>query len=151
MTSRFALSVHVLGLIAWCEESRCAPATSGEMARRINTNPVVVRRLLCDLRRAGLIGTKRGIGGGVRLLRAPEAITLRDVYEAVEAEGRLFGLHAHPPDPCCAIGGHIEGCLRAVYGGLEETLKQRLEAITIRDVCEGRLSHAGPGNRPLLV
>ena len=136
MTSRLTLSIHMLGLIAWNETCRCGPATSEQMAQSINTNPVVVRRLLGDLRRAGLVETKRGAGGGVRLLRPPERITLRDVYEAVAEDEQLLALHPNPPDACCVIGGHIDRYLRGVYDEAEEALKQRLASVSIRDVYE---------------
>ena len=145
MTSRLTLSIHMLGLMAWCDARGCAAATSEQMARSINTNPVVVRRLLVDLRRAGLVETKRGAGGGARLGRAPERITLRDVYEAVEEREPLFALHPNTPDACCVIGGHIDAYLRGVYDEAEEALKQRLASVSIRDVCEALA--ACPGRR----
>ena len=134
MTSRFTVAVHMLGLIAWSERHRGEPATSEQMARSVNTNPVVVRRLMGDLRRAGLVETKRGAGGGVRLLRAPERITLRDAYEAVEHGEALFAPHPNPPNASCPIGAHIEGYLHEVFGDAEEALKRKLGAITVAEM-----------------
>lgn len=148
MTSRFTVAIHMLGLVAWSERCRCAPATSEEMADSINTNPVVVRRLLGDLRRAGLVETKRGVGGGVRLAGKPEAIMLRDVYEALEDEEELLALHAHPPNVCCTVGGHIEDYLQGVYGDAEEALKRTLETVTIRDVYESVMARARRSGPP---
>lgn len=136
MTSRLTLSIHMLGLIAWHEACGGEPVTSEAMAQSINTNPVVVRRLLGALRRAGLVETKRGVGGGARLVVPPERITLRDVYEAVEGGERLFAMHPNQPDACCAVGAHLKPYLCGVYGEVEETLKRRLATVTIRDVCD---------------
>ncbi|HTJ85257.1 MAG TPA: Rrf2 family transcriptional regulator, partial [Polyangiaceae bacterium] len=84
MTCRFTLAVHILGMLAWVERERGVSATSEELAKSINTNPVVVRRVLGDLRRAGLVDTKRGVGGGVTLAKTASQITLRNAYEAIE-------------------------------------------------------------------
>lgn len=133
MTSQFALSLHVLGFLAWNEERGGDPVTSRQMAESINTNPVVVRRLLGDLRRAGLVETQRGAGGGVSLNRAPEAITLRQVYESV-TEAPLFCRHPNPPDRSCFVGGQIEQVLCEVFTEAEEALKAKLADLTIADV-----------------
>ena len=143
MTSRFTIAVHMLGLIAWSERRRGEPATSEQMAASINTSPVVVRRLMGDLRRAGLVETRRGAGGGVRLLRAPERITLRNAYEAVEEGEALFAAHPNPPNAACAIGAHIEGYLREVFGEAEEALKQKLGAVTVAEMYGEIAARAG--------
>lgn len=147
MTSRFTVSIHMLGLLAWWEAEGCGPATSERMAQSINTNPVVVRRLLGALRTAGLVETRRGAGGGVRLTRPAADISLRDVYEALEAEEALFALHSSPPNACCTIGGHIEDCLVGIYGEAEAALKQTLEQVTIRTVYERVVARARQNER----
>jgi Rrf2 family protein len=67
-------------------------ANAGQLARSLNTNPVVVRRILKTLESQGLVAVKPGRHGGVELLRSPEEITLEDVYKAVEPDGALFAL-----------------------------------------------------------
>ncbi len=131
MTSRFTLAAHILGMLAWSERSRGRPVTSEEMARSINTNPVVVRRILSDLRRAGLVDTKRGVGGGVTLARRAETITLKDAYEAIEEGEELFGRHPSGPNPCCQIGPLVAELMEEVYGRAERALKKSLEEMTI--------------------
>lgn len=133
MTSHFTLSLHVLGFLAWTTDRRCGAVTSRQLAESIDTNPVVVRRLLGDLRRAGLIKTRRGAGGGISLAVAPEAITLRHVFEAVQ-EGPLLTGHPGPPDQGCFVGGHIEAVLAGHFQEAEEALRQQLSAVTIADV-----------------
>ncbi len=132
MTSRFTMAVHMLGLAALRQaEGR---VTSEEMARSINTNPVVVRRLLGHLCRAGLLEVRRGAGGGVWLSRPPESITLRDVYEAVEAGEVLVAMHPRVPSTSCVIGRHITAYLEGVFGEAEEAFKQALARQTVADL-----------------
>ena len=78
---RFAFAVHVLAVLA--NESKCA--SSASLAATVNTNPVVIRRLLIDLQNAGLIKTSRGPQGGAILAKPPKNISLWHVHSAVES------------------------------------------------------------------
>ncbi|HEV7401404.1 MAG TPA: Rrf2 family transcriptional regulator, partial [Chthoniobacteraceae bacterium] len=91
--------MHTLAVLA---HQGGAGVNSGALARSVNTNAVVIRRLLSDLRAAGLIVTQRGAAGGARLSRAPGEISLDEIYQAVcEASG--FAHHPHPPNPRCPV------------------------------------------------
>jgi len=78
---RFAMAVHVLAVLAYKEGD---PVTSSCLAGSVNTNPVIIRRLLLSLKRARLIDTRKGVGAGSRLTRAPQRINLAEIYRAVE-------------------------------------------------------------------
>jgi Rrf2 family protein len=117
MTSRFTMALHALGMIAWeGERSPGQPVTSETLARSINTNPVVVRRVLADLRRAGLVETRRGVGGGVVLAKPASRISLRLVWEALEGREQLFGRHPSGPNPRCPVGCCVADYLEELYG-----------------------------------
>jgi len=75
-----AVAIHILLLLA--SDSLDGPATSLRLAGSVNTNPVVVRRITGLLARAGLIRVRRGPGGAM-LARLPSAITLGDVWCAM--------------------------------------------------------------------
>ena len=106
---------------------------SERIAASVNTNPVVIRRLLGLLRNSGLVASTRGVNAGWRLAKRPEAITLRDIYHAVE-DAPLFGLHPAPPSRTCPVGRGVQPALKKIYGGLEEQLEQRLSTITLAQV-----------------
>ena len=139
LSSRFAVAVHVLTLLAQVEDR---PATSEYMAGSINTDPVVVRRILGALRKAGLVTTQPGVGGGSSLARDPEQITLLDVYRAVE-KGRLFSLHHRPPNPHCVVGGNIQTTLESVFGEAEAAMEEVLAGITVTQVLQDVVACAG--------
>ena len=134
MTCRFTLAVHILGMLAWVERERGASATSEELANSISTNPVVVRRILGDLRRAGLVETKRGVGGGVSLARTVQHITLRDAYEAIEEGEQLFAGYPSGPNPRCVVGPVLGEYLTDVFGLAEESLKRSLGKVTVESM-----------------
>src|ERR1700755_778092 len=83
--ARLAVAVHTLGILAFAEE--CA-VTSDRIAESVQTNAVSIRRIFQALGKAGLVVGQMGPNGGARLARAPQYITLADVWRAVElAEG----------------------------------------------------------------
>lgn len=131
MNCRFTMAAHMLGMLACAEREAKCSLTSESMARSIQTNPVVVRRLLRDLARAGLVETKRGVGGGVSLARGPEDITLRDVYEAVEEDAELLGRYPTGPSQSCDMAPMVAEYLEGVVGRAETAFKQSLESTTL--------------------
>ena len=133
-SSRFAVAVHVLSLMAWSEDE---PLKSEQVADSVNTNPVVIRRMLCDLAQNKLVISQTGSMGGSRLARRPEEITLLDVYRAVECRG-VFSLHRQHPSSRCPVGVNIETVLGQVLEEVDSAVEQVLAKITIRDVV-GRL------------
>ena len=144
MTSRFTMALHALAMIA-LETDRAGgqPVTSATLAGSIGTNPVVIRRVIADLRRAGLVASRRGVGGGVSLTRPASKITLRCVWEALEGKEQLFGRHPSGPNPACPTGRCVAASLEELYGHAEAALKASLGKVTLarfqRDVAH-RLS-----------
>lgn len=133
VNSRFAFANHILTLLALAEDE---PITSAYIAGSVNTNPVVIRRLLGNLREAGLVTSQPGTGGGWRLLRAPDGISLCEVYRAVE-DDQLFGMHHRAPNNTCPVGRNIQQALGYVFSEAERALEQRLAELTIADVLRG--------------
>lgn len=135
MTSRFTMALHALGMIALeAERSGGAPVTSETLAASINTNPVVVRRVLAGLRRAGLVKTRRGVGGGVVLARPAEKISLRAVWEALEGGEPLIGRHPAGPNPHCPTACCVAAYLEQLYGHAEAALKASLGEVTLAEL-----------------
>jgi Rrf2 family protein len=129
-SSRFAVAVHVLSLMAWSEDE---PIKSEQIAVSVNTNPVVIRRMLCELAEDKLVVSQTGSTGGSRLGREPGEITLLDVYRAVECAGG-FTLHQKSPSDQCPVGGRIGAVLEDVRGEVDSAIEQVLARITIEDV-----------------
>ena len=90
MNSRLTVASHVLGMIAFCEREGGRGITSDELAESVGTNAVVIRRILAQLKHAGLITSRRGAGVGSVLARPASAITLRMVHDAVHEECELI-------------------------------------------------------------
>ena len=119
---RFAMAVHVMTVLA-CKGGN--PVSSAMLAASVNTNPVIIRRLLLHLQRARLIETRKGAGFGSRLSRLPERITLAEVYRAVEAEAP-FVLPRRAPNRECPVGQAIGAALERVFDSARQALEEDL-------------------------
>lgn len=126
-SSRFAVATHVLLSLSLHPGQRLSSAV---LATSVNTNPVVIRRLLGTLQRAGLIATTSGKTGGTELARNAAEITLRDVYEAVGG-GEIFALSPSPPNRHCPLSCAMKGVLLPVFSSAEAALAERLACTTL--------------------
>jgi Rrf2 family protein len=136
--SRLTIAVHALAWMALARDRGVEWMTSEQVAVSVNTNPVIIRRSLGDLHRAGLVDVRRGAGAGWSLVRDPGQITLLDVYDAVEQEP-LFAMHRSEPNLACPVGYGIRPVLGHVYDDIDETLRRELAGTSIADVLRSTL------------
>ncbi|WP_433707202.1 Rrf2 family transcriptional regulator [Paenibacillus illinoisensis] len=132
ISSRFSIAVHTLSLIAVAPHE----CTGDFIASSVNTNPVIIRRIMSKLKQASLIEVRPGVGGAT-LLKDPADITLLDVYRSLEVvqEGELFNFHKHP-NPDCPVGSMIERTLRAELIEAQTAMEQRLNRVTIQQMMD---------------
>ena len=124
------MAVHVLAVLGYKEGDR---VTSKLLALSVNTNPVIIRRLLLALKRAKLIETGKGAGSGSRLSRSPARINLAEVYRAVE-NAAPFATHSAKPNAGCPVGNCIRKTLEKVFESAESAMEQDLRKTTLADV-----------------
>ena len=124
------MATHVLALLA---HGGGDAMTSEYIAGSVNTNPVVVRRILALLAKAGLVVTQEGAGGGVRLAKQAKDIDLRAVYAAVETDP-LFAQHPQDPNPACPVGSTIQAALEPTLDAAETALLGSLAKTTVADL-----------------
>jgi Rrf2 family protein len=136
--SRLTLATHILTWMAKHGEE-VEIATSERIARSVNTNPVILRRLLGLMEKAYLVNVQRGTNAGWKLARKPEEITLLDVYQAVEPS-TLFALHHTQPNLRCEVGCGIAEALTDCYTSAQQVMEQELAHMTIADVLQKTLA-----------
>lgn len=137
-SSRFSVAIHILSGLYIFDTFRTkglmptdmCVTTSRKIAESVNTNPVVIRRLLGQLRKAGLVESHAGAQGGFSLARPAAKITLCDVYHAVE-EGPIFHMHYAEPNEMCRIGCCIPDSLESVLTQATDALDDVLSKRTI--------------------
>ena len=127
---RFAMAVHVLAVLAYKDGDR---VTSELLARSVNTNPVIIRRLLLALQQARLVETRKGAGFGSRLSRSAGRINLGEVFCAVEQE-EAFCLPRKKPNQACPVGHCIQAALEQVFGSARRALEADLARTTLADL-----------------
>lgn len=130
-SSRFMVAVHALSVIA--RRADGSPVCSTIVAESVNTNPVVIRRLMRDLEKASLVASVTGRSGGFTLGRHANRITLADIYKAVEDES-IFRMHKTDPKGKCPIGAAIVKLVAEPLRGAEQALEQALAGTTLDDI-----------------
>ncbi len=126
--SRLSLALHALSHMA---QDIDRPQTSSEIADHAGTNPVVVRRVLGKLRKAGLLTSERGHSGGWRLAQPSHDITLADVYLALGES--LVGSRPDAEPQTCQVERHLEVRVTKILNEVEATLIDRLSSTTIAE------------------
>lgn len=106
------------------------PATSAWLAHAMQTNPVVIRRLMAGLRDAGFVASAKGHGGGWLLSCPLEDITLRDIHEALGAP-ELLAVGHREESPGCLVEQAVNAALAQAYQEAEALLLARLGSITL--------------------
>jgi len=151
---RFSTAVQMVLSVALAEHDdfRC---TSKMLADGLGTNPSLIRKLLFPLSRDGLIRPSVGKGGGLRLGRAAERITLRDVYQSVIENKAILAIRDDIPRRC-RISANINEFFDTVTGEAEramlETLQRRTIAESLADILrldERRRSRRRTDSQPL--
>lgn len=130
--SRFTIAIHIFSCIHTFEKEY--KITSEFLAGSINVNPVIIRKLLSQLKAAGLVNVQRG-SGGAYIAKPPEQITFLDIYNAVECieNGELFHFHEHP-NPSCPVGRNIHNILDDKLRQVQKAMEAEMEKITLADV-----------------
>ncbi|MGN0035588.1 MAG: Rrf2 family transcriptional regulator, partial [Coriobacteriales bacterium] len=131
------IAIHLLAATEYFGESH--KTTSDFLASSIGCNPVIVRRVMSQLRQAGIISVRRG-AGGVTLTRPLSDITFRDVLLAVEDAGEesMFHFHEHP-NPACPVGGNIHEALDGQLAEIQRDFEADLASRTVQGVYDAIL------------
>lgn len=128
--SRFAVAVHALALLGSSAEE---VLSSDYIASSVNTNPVVIRRILSSLREAGLVESQAGAQGGIRLARTPDKISLADIYAALELGG-VMAVHSNAPNAKCIVSRNIKAVFTSVLDAAEKAVEEVLAHKTLADL-----------------
>ena len=132
ISSRFTLAIHIFACIdTFGNECK---VTSDFLAKSTNVNPVIIRKILGQLKGAGLIDVARGTGGAA-VAKPLDKITFLDVYRAVECveNGDLFHFHENP-NTDCPVGRNIHHILDSKLFRVQAAMEKELASITLEDL-----------------
>jgi len=135
ISSRFTVALHIFTCVDIFKNEY--KVTSGFLAGSINTNPVIIRKILTQLKKAGLITVARGTGG-IELTKDLSEISFYDVYEAIEPVegGDLFRFH-EAPNPQCPVGRNIHALLDEKLKSIQEAMENEMKKYTLLDLRTG--------------
>ena len=108
------------------------PTSVKEIAERTSLPQPYLEQILLALKGAGIVVSKRGVGGGYVLAREPAAITLGDIVSAVDGPIVVgdFG-EPHQNGACDHEGQCV---LLAVWAGVGDEMRRLLDGLTLADV-----------------
>lgn len=118
-------------ILVACERNAGAPLTMPEMAQRLGMTEALVVKACHRLMRAGYITGLRGRGGGYRLARPAEDVSLFEIVELFEDENDLFPCRLRADGPC-RVAGICR--LREICADAWKAYADTLRAATIADV-----------------
>jgi Rrf2 family protein len=129
VNQQFTFAVHIMTALAFSDEVM----DSQRLAASVNTNPVVVRRLLTALRAAKLIKTYAGKNGGARLLKKPNRISLVDIYDAVQPRP-VIAVNQRKALKHCDVSCHMKTIMSSVAETTEQAVRRHLRRITLQQL-----------------
>ena len=123
ISSRFTIAVHIFACIDTFKDDY--KITSDFLAASVNVNPVIIRKILSQLKNAGLVEVKRG-SGGATIAKELEQINFYDIYSAVECveNGELFHFHENPNSQC-PVGRNIHNILDGKLVQIQKCIGKR--------------------------
>lgn len=124
--SRLSGILHVLLHMAEAD----GPTTSENLAKSMQTNPVVVRRTLGELRKRGYVRSGKGHGGGWELNCHLSKVTLRDIYAALGSPS-LLAIGHRTESPGCLVEQAVNATLEQAFQDAEAILLDRLGEVTL--------------------
>ena len=124
-------AVHILAFI---QLNPTGSLSSSSIAESIRTNPGCVRQLMSALRKSGLLSSVQG-HPRPSLTRQPSAITLLDIYKAVEGDKPLLHLDTHT-NPECGVGIYIQLSLQDYFDQVQKTAEDEMQRITLQAILD---------------
>lgn len=124
-------AVHILAFI---QLNPTGSLSSSSIAESVRTNPGCVRQLMSALRKAGLLSSVQG-HPRPSLTREPTAVTLLDIYKAVEGDKPLLHLDTHT-NPECGVGIYIQLSLQDYFDQVQKTAENEMQRITLQAILD---------------
>lgn len=131
-STKLSDALHILAFLSLGADQ---PVSSTRIAESVKTNPAYIRQLMAALKNAGLISNTRGQANAA-LTRAPEAITILEVYRAVEGEKPLLHWDVDT-NPACGVGIYIQHSIADCYQEIQAAAEEKMSSITLEDILKG--------------
>ncbi|MCK8522410.1 Rrf2 family transcriptional regulator [Aquimarina sp. D1M17] len=128
--TKFSIALHIMTLLSIYKDEWL---TSAWIAASLNMNPVLVRKEIAILKENGLIDSKEGKNGGVRILKDAKNIKLSDIFNSVKGEDNVLSLLKNTPNPDCIVGKQINQNLKSLLNTIDKAVSDALEKQTLEN------------------
>ena len=129
--SRTSVALHSLICLARADK----PMTSEELGRCQNTNPVIIRKVLGELKKSSLVTSEKGHGGGWVALKSPKDVSFQDVFDALDESLLPPGLAIDKSEQCL-IMKNMAGAMDDFLAEASALLSKKLKKIRLQDILE---------------
>ncbi|MDR3258719.1 MAG: Rrf2 family transcriptional regulator [Fusobacteriaceae bacterium] len=131
--SKFSIAIHILLFVHVITTKK---VTSDLISTSCKINPAIIRKIMSLLRNAGIIEITLGTGG-IKLIRNPEEISLRDIYLSIDPvkDGQLFKTHKNS-EPQCPVGGNIVSILTPYFSSAQIAMEEYLAKYTLQNIID---------------
>lgn len=134
ISSRFTIALHILTAIETFKDEY--HVTSEFLAGSVQVNPVIIRKILLQLKAAGIVQIPRGrANGSITILKKAGEISLLDIYRAIEPleHNTLFAFHKNP-NPECPVGKNVHNILDNRLLSVQQAMEDKLQNMKLSDV-----------------
>ena len=129
-SSKFTIAIHICIYLDYSNDELVSSQT---LAESVKTNPVVIRRLIGQLRRQGIVGSVAGAKGGFYLAKPVDQLTLWDIYLVVR-DDEFFNKPKVNPD--CVVSSNLAVLVDDIYSESEHSMKNSMEKVTVAQLTD---------------
>ena len=132
---------YALRAVVYLAQNPERSCTTEEVAKATKVPSAYLAKILQGMVRSGVIRSQRGVGGGVKLARPPEDLTILEVVNAVEPIQRIkvcpLGLSTHGTN-LCPLHKRLDNALAAIESAFAGTTLAEVvnEPTTSVPLCE---------------
>ena len=151
ITHKTKYALKALATLAEMYGDTATPLRIEEIADRSGAPKRFLEHILLDLKRAGLIGSRRGRNGGYELIKEPRKISLAEVLRLIDGPLAPLTCVSRNAYQRCDDCLDEESCrVRAVFGGFYAAYLLMMESLTLADLQQGAgtLDVLAPAGQP---
>lgn len=130
-SSKLSDEVHIL---AYIEIYKDGDLSSAAIAKSIESNPSLIRRMMSRLKKAGLLISQPGVVAP-KLARPADEISLLDIYRAIEDNQNLLHID-EKTNPKCIVGGNIQQTLTGIYEKIQSDAEKSMSKVTLQYIID---------------
>ena len=125
----------VLAMVDIARHSKISPCNLTNVSIRQNISLAYLERIFNDLKRANLVESQKGPGGGYSLSKDSSEIQILDIFNAIDEKIKATGCSNNPNDFCTGKG---KNCLtHNFWEDLENLIGSYLQSVSLDDLVTG--------------